>query len=188
MAKIYIRGHVTPQTVSIKAAKEVDVIKADKSIDNNYYIQLEGFSCDKGDVKSVVIHDVEDDKAQGNNQKQNDNGEKIAKYNQDFITEIKSYANGNLEKKLQFNLKVAKMYCLALTGKDIEEYKSELKTIFLNELKTEKLVVNPTKYLKIFKIEEVVGNNDLTRIDYIIRKAPIKLLQNYLINVYEVIK
>lgn len=188
MAKIYIRGHVTPQTVTVQVAKQVDAIKADKNIENNYYIQLEGFSCDKGDIKSVVVYDTEDDKAQGNSEKQNDNGERLMKYNNDFINEIKSYANGNLEKKLQFNLKVAKMYCFALTGKEIDEYKPELKTLFVEELKTEKLVVNPTKYLKLFKVQEMTRSNDLTKVDYLIRKAPLRIMQSYLMNVYDVIR
>lgn len=188
MAKIYIRGHSTPQIVSVQTAKIVDEIKDDKTKDNNYYIRLDGFSCDKGDVKSVIIYDSEDDKSTRNNQSQIDNGERIEEYNNNFINEIRNYANGNLEKKLQFNLKVAKMYCFALTGKDIEEYKPQLKIIFIEELKKERLIVNPTKYLKLFKPEDVISNSDLININYIIRKSPIRIMQNYLSNVYKIIK
>lgn len=188
MAKIYIRGHQVPQTVDVRTAKMVDEIKNDKTKDNNYYIRLDGFSCDKGDVKSVVIFDTDDDRASSNASRQEDNGARLAQYTKDFEDEIKAYANGSLELKLQFNLKVAKMYCFALTGKDVEVYKPELKPIFLEELKKEKLVVNPTKYLKVFKIDETGGSKDLTKIDYIIRTSPIRLMQNYLMNVYDVIR
>lgn len=189
MAKIYIRGHMTPQTVSVQVAKQIDEIKKDTTLDNNYYISLEGFSCDKGDIKSVVIYDTEDDKANRNNEKQDENGERLKKYNDDFAKEILSYANGNLENKLQFNLKVAKMYCFATTGTDnIEEYKPLLKPIFLEELKTQRLVVNPSKYIKIFPVVEVNGSKDLTKIDYIVRSAPLRVMHNYLQNVYDLIK
>lgn len=188
MAKIYIRGHMTPQTVSVNVAKQIDEIKKDTMLDNNYYISLEGFSCDKGDVKSVVIYDTEDDKANRNNEKQDENGERLKKYNDDFVAEVLSYANGNLEKKLQFNLKVAKMYCFAITGKDVEEYKTLLKPIFLEELKTQKLIVNPSKYIKIFPVSEVAGSKDLTKIDYIVRGTPLRVMHNYLQNVYDLIK
>lgn len=188
MAKIYIRGHQHPQTVSVQIAKKVDEIKKDTMLDNNYYISFDGFSCDKGDVKSVVIYDADDDKASRSEIKKDDNGETIAKYQEDFIKEIKSYASGSLELKLQFNLKVAKMYCFAITGGDVEEYKPLLKPIFLEELKKEKLVVNPTKYLKIFGVEEIDGRKGLTKIDYILRGAPFRIMQKYLTNVYDVLR
>lgn len=188
MAKIYIRGHQHPQTVSIKVAKEVDEIKGDTTKDNNYYIRLDGFSCDKGDVKSVVIYDTDDGKSERSNEKQNENGEKISRYQKEFVDEVNSYLRGNLEKKLQFNLRVAKFYCFSLTGKDVEEYKPQLKTIFIEELKKEKLIVNPTKYLKLFKIEEMESNDGLTKVDYLVRKAPLRLMQNYLMEVHDVIK
>ena len=186
MAKIYIRGHQVPQTVDVKTAKMVDEIKNDKTKDDKYYIRLDGFSCDKGDVKSVVIFDNDDDKSQRNSEKQDENGERLRKYQKDFEDEIRSYVQGNLEKKLQFNLKIAKMYCFAITGKEeIEEYKLELKPIFIEELKTNKLVVNPSKYIKLFTVNEVNGSKDLTKIDYIIRGAPFRIMNNYLQEVYE---
>lgn len=189
MAKIYIRGHMTPQTVSIQIAKKVDEIKKDISLDNNYYISFEGFSCDKGDVKSVVIYDADDDKSDRNKEKQNDNGENLRKYQKDFEDEINLYLKGNLEKKLQFNLKVAKMYCFAITGKDdVEEYKPLLKPIFVEELKTQKLVVNPSKYIKLFKVDDISGSKDLTKIDYILRGAPFRIMNNYLQEVYNLTK
>lgn len=188
MAKIYIRGHQNPQTVSVKIAKEVDEIKKDTTIGNDYYISLDGFSCDKGDIKSVVIFDADDDKSERNSEKQNNNGERIMQYQKDFVDDIMSYANGTLEKKLQFNLKVAKMYCFALTGKDVDEYKPQLKNIFAEELKREKLVVNPTKYLRIFKVEELPASKDLTKVDYLIRKAPLRIMQNYLMEVHDVLR
>lgn len=179
---------MTPQTVSVQIAKKVDDIKKDTSIENNYYISFDGFSCDKGDVKSVVIYDTDDDKSSRNQEKQNDNGERLRKYQKDFEDEVSSYLNGNLEKKLQFNLRIAKMYCFAVTGKDVEEYKPLLKPIFLEELKTQKLVVNPSKYMKLFKVEEVIGTKDLTKVDYIIRGAPLRIMHNYIQEVYDLIK
>ena len=188
MAKIYIRGHATPQTVDVKTAKMVDEIKNNKALGNDYYIRLDGFSCDKGDVKSVIVFDVEDEKSSRSDVVKDENSERIAKYNKDFVEEVRSYANGDLEKKLQFNLKVAKMYCFALTGKDVEEYKPLLKPIFVEELKTQRLVVNPTKYLKVFEVEEMEGKQGLTKIDYLVRKAPLRIMQNYLLEVYDVIR
>lgn len=188
MAKIYIRGHQVPQTVDVKTAKMVDEIKNDKSKDDKYYIRLDSFSCDKGDVKSVVIFDADDDKSQRNSEKQDENGERLRKYQKDFEDEINSYLKGSLEKKLQFNLRIAKMYCVAISNKDIEEYKPLLKPIFLEELKTQKLVVNPSKYIKLFSVSEVSGSKDLTKIDYIIRGSPFRIMNNYLQEVYYLIK
>lgn len=188
MAKIYIRGHQHPQTVSAQIARKVDDIKKDESIENGYYISLDGFSCDKGDVRSVVIFDVDDDRSSSRENKMDENGEKIAKYNRDFVSEVLSYANGNLEKKLKFNLEVAKMYCYAITGKDIEEYKPSLKPIFIEELKTQRLIVNPTKYIKLFNVEELEGSSGLTKINYLVRKTPLKLMENYLHEVNNVLR
>lgn len=186
MALIILKGTDRRLECSLSQCENVNKMK-ERKLDPKTPLNISGTLIELGDIR-YAIPDKETDRDLVGEQRMKDNSNDIAKFMQDFEDDIKKYANGKLEEKLQFNLRIAKMYCYALTGGDIEQYKPELKLIFIEELKKEKLVVNPTKYIKLFKVDEVYGKKGLVGIKYIVRQLPMRLMENYLQNVYSVLK
>ncbi len=186
MSTIILKGTDKKLECTISLCEKINKMKED-GVNPKTPLNISGTVVELGEIR-YAIKDGETDKQMSRDDKKSDNGERLRKYQKDFEDEINYYLNGSLEKKLQFNLRIAKMYCLAITGKDVDEYKSLLKPIFLEELKTKKLVVKPSKYMKLFKVEEVIGDKDLTKVDYIIRGAPLRIMHNYIQEVYDLIK
>ena len=186
MSTIILKGTDRKLECTISVCERINKLKEEKA-DPRTPLNISGSVIELGDIR-YAIKDGELDKELNRDEKKNNNGVDIEKINKEFNKEIYSYANGTLEKKLQFNLKIAKFYCLALTGEKIDSYKDKLKPIFLEELQKEKLVVNPTKYLKLFVVKEIEGKQGLTKIDYLVRTAPLKIMENYLSNVYSTLK
>lgn len=187
MATLILKGGKDAKMeCSSKVCASINKMKQERKSPNTPIV-VDGIFLELGDIRYALPGGELDSQRNRDGEKESND-----KYLRDVILnfdkEILSYANGNLEKKLQFNLSVAKMYCFAITGGEIDEYKSQLKPIFIEELKKEKLVVNPTKYIKLFKINEPNGKEGLSDIKYFVRKSPIKFIESYLSNVYMIIK
>lgn len=182
MSVIILKGTDKRLECSISLCEKINKMKED-GVDPKTPLNISGSVVSLGDIR-YAIKDGEMDKQLNSQERSEGNDDYLKELSQNFDKEIDRYLHSNLETKLQFNLRIARFYCYAITGGAVEEYKPELKTIFLEELKKEKLVVNPSKYIKIFKVNEEDGRDGLTRIQYIIRKAPLKIMESYLQNVY----
>lgn len=187
MAKLYLKGINQPFTIEKETAVNINKILDNDSISNTQVFNKNGIRFSKSDIRYVIEHDLDDDKSASTESRQRENDDKINQYLRDFNNEITAYVKGSQELKMSFNFKVAGMYCFAIDGGDIEQYRSELTEIFKRELQTEKLIVNPTKYLKVFKVNNVITSDGLVNVDYIVRKAPFKMMENYLSRVYNTI-
>ena len=76
------------------------------------------------------------------------------------------------------------MYAFAITGsKNIDDISDTLISIFREELTKTRLVVNPTKYLKLFRVSDVKSDDSLKSTEYLVRSAPFRIMDNYLSNV-----
>jgi len=187
MAKLYLKGINQPFTIEKETAVNINKILDNDSILNTQVFNKNGIRFSKSDIRYVIENDLDDDKSASTVSRQRENDDKINQYLRDFNNEITSYVKGSKELKISFNFKVAEMYCFAIDGGDIEQYRNELTEIFNKELETEKLIVKPTKYLRIFKVNNIVTSDGLVNIDYIVRKAPFKIMETYLSRVYSTI-
>ncbi len=182
MSVIILKGTDKKLECSIALCEKINKMKED-GVSPKTPLNISGTVVELGEIR-YAIKDGETDRQLNSQDKSVANDTYLKDLMSSFDAEVDRYANSKLEDKLQFNLRVARFYCYAITGGEIEEYKPELKTIFIEELKKEKLVVNPVKYIKLFKVKEEEGREGLTRIQYIVRKAPLKIMENYLQNVY----
>ncbi len=182
MATIILKGTDKKLECSLAVCSKVNELKS-ASADPKTPLEIDGVLVELGDIR-YAIPDGDKDKEIAKEKRQQEFGDMITEYNRNFREEIRRYALGDINKKIHFNMEVAKMYAFAITGStNLDGVSDQLIPIFTEELKTSRLVVNPTKYLRLFKSVEVKTNGDIQSMEYLIRSTPFRLMENYLVGV-----
>lgn len=192
MATIILGGTNKTIETTISETEKINHLKRIKA-DPKTVLDINGVVVELKDIK-YALYDNEKDKElikEESNKKYEQDQKQVETSQHD---EIKRYAKATLGEKVDFNLKVASFYCYAFTGKWLREWAEENDTVELNayireELKTQKLVARPKHYKRIFAVAEVkTPYGNLAPAEYSARYAPIKLMENYLSNVYFILK
>lgn len=192
MATIILKGTDKKIETTISEARKINHLKESKA-DSKTLLNLNGLVLELGDIR-YAMYDEDKDRELTKEQSGIDTENYYKKIDKDFRDEIFNYLNGGLNKKIEFNLKVASFYCYTFTGLWLKEWSqvndmTDLSNLIKKELETEKLVVSPKNYKNIFKVVEVKTSNDsLANSTYMGRQAPLKMMENYLYNVYHLIK
>ena len=192
MSVVILKGTDKKIECTTNQCDTINKMKTDGA-DPTTKVNVGGVVMDLGDIR-YAIPDSEDEilkkkKEIAKEKSQRDFGDMISRYHKDFHEEIRRYALGSLQGKIYFNMEIAKMYAFAMTGsKNVEYCAEQLIAIFTEELKTEKLVVNPTKYIRLFTVNEVKNIHGLNSMEYLIRGTPFRFLDRYLSNVIHEIK
>lgn len=182
MATIILKATDRKLECSISVCNQINELKS-KNADPKTPLEIDGIFLELGDVR-YAIPDMEKDKELAKERSQKEYGDIISEYNQQFHEEIRRYTLGSIENKIHFNMEVAKMYAFAITGsKNIDDISDTLISIFREELTKTRLVVNPTKYLKLFRVSDVKSDDSLKSTEYLVRSAPFRIMDNYLSNV-----
>lgn len=183
MATIILKGTDKKIECSLAVCDRVNKLKSEK-VNPKTEIEVDGIVLELGDIR-YAIRDGEKDNELERERKKAEYGEMIEKNNKEFYEEIRRYALGSIEGKISFNLKIAEMYCFAITGGGINDYRLQVEGIIKDELTRERLIVKPTRYLKIFRTNDIKAEE--LKIEGLIRKQPFRLMEKYLGEVYDVL-
>lgn len=191
MATIILRGTDKKLETTIKNAQYVNNLK-DTNANPKTPLSIEGVSLLLEDIR-YAMYDSEKDRELQKEQSGEDSDNYYKNMNSEFLKEINEYMISSRSKKIEFNLKVAGFYCYTFTGLWLKEWSKQnditlLQKAISDELDTQTLVASPKIYKNIFKknVDISMGTDNLANTEYMTRQAPLKIMERYLIEVYQV--
>lgn len=126
MAKIYLMGHRNPVTVSLALARQVAEFKSDANVLNNEVFRSKDFVVEKGQIKTVIVEDVDDNNSESNSKKRQENDEHYAKVSKQYDDMIKTRCSMPIEKKAG-DTRLMELVYKAFKGKDADQnFKDEV--------------------------------------------------------------
>ena len=143
MATIVLKGTDKKIETTISKANEINKLKRDGE-NPKTLLDINGIVLELGDIK-YAMYDEDKDKELQKEQSGIDSDNYYKQTQKDFKDEVAKYANGTLNQKLDFNLRVASFYCYTFTGLWLKDWSKEndpnpLYNKIKEELKTEKLI------------------------------------------------
>ena len=192
MATVILKGTNKTLETTIAKAREINKLKRDGQ-DQDTPIEINGIVLELKDIRYAMC-DEDKDKEVAKEQQGIDSENYYKQTEKDFKDEVTKYANGTLNQKLDFNLRVASFYCYTFTGLWLKDWSKEndpnpLYNKIKEELETEKLIASPKIYKSIFKVVDIItGTDNLANPIYMARQAPLKMMERYLSEVHKYIR
>lgn len=180
MAKIYLKGHGKPITVSRMTAVRINEKWLDDNILPQEYIIHPDFSTEKGNIKAIIIADEDDDKSDKGLAVAKDNDEYYEKLNREYNDYIRRRCDMPIEEKIN-DVRLYSMIYRATTNQAptsefLQEVRDRQRTFFMKYPRHPYASINvsdilPKTLCDTETIQGMIPSMTIRRVYHIIREA-----------------